>query len=1650
MAASRGGRAGGRGTGAWGSSAAAGGGAPLAAAQEEVQVNTGGLHVSQHLTTSADMVQYSVWRSQIEMLMRARGYGRPLLADPAPEEGTSERTSYDRQNQACVAIVANSIDRTLVAAVASTRGTAAMNDVHHVLAYIDKFFAGQIDEDAVAVMIKQLEALKLDIDEAQQSQDPSVSIRVFMLNQQASVGRLATAVSLMKGDKDANKAMYIPSEAKQISTMLAGLAPREKWTNGIGRWRNKPEGERTLDNFWCWLMAEWRLFTFSPMSVASRQLDMAAAASEGDRFTGVCHSCKLPGHKAIDCTRSAAPRAAAVSNRGRGQQQQAPRSQQQTAASFYCMWHGDNNSHATESCGQVKKAVQQQQQRATATGAPAAASGRGGRGRGQSRGGRGRGGGQRGGRGAPYGNGANQAQQHHTQQEWLDFMGQQEEEQFSDACWKARDNNELTHEAIWASKPQKAYLDSMATRTLCGDLTLMSKIRKLQQPLTFATASQGLDIQATHEGEVQVVFKKPDGSKAVMSQHAVYAPDLAQPLLSVPELNRIFDIMFSQDGTCKMYKDDNLHSQAYAATTTAGDTVHYFYLLPAAAAPSIQDKAEMATQEDHNEAKQAFTSGNLPATSSSTDEQLTSEQPAASSTQQTYGKVHARLSHASRTITRRTQQMNGMKNFPAIKIPEAPCHPCMEAKSRKQPMKQRKQYAKSQPQQQQASNGKQQRHQALHRLYVDLHFFQHPQQGGGWKGWQAVVDTGYEGSSGMTFVQLFSNKDQAVDKLIALSHRLHNLTGQKVQFIVTDSGTEYIKSAMHKWADEQGIEHTPTPPYTQSANGPAEQISRTLSGMARASRIASGLPSGYDAVFLVAANHVYNRLVHAGQTVSPFEKMYGRKPDYKHLRVMGSLCFVHIPEELRESKAHSARARMAILVGYHAHKRAYIVWDPTSKRLQATRDLQIDERPQSGARHFNYIVQDGHAQGGVSTAPAREGVMLDASHAFAHASDTHHAHTTAAAEAPAPAKKSTLACKRTDWAPIAQRLPARAVKKPFTPPQPAAEPQQAAEAAHAQQDSAPATAATAQQSVAPPPAAEADSDDDAPSLDYVLKHSRHKTAYLEAAVLELDSLMDAGPNQTPAFNVVDAQEGDGKRRHLVDARWVFKRKRDRAGVVYKTTARLAVRGFLQRYGHEYNETAASVAAHTTLRVMCALAAHHRTRLRKYDAVKAYQRSPLPEDEKIFIKIPPLFAEWARRQGIVSQAGQLEGKALQLVTAWQGTKQASRLWQQIAAQILLACKFKRCVGSDENLYTRSDQKGITFAAVVVDDIFVLDTHPGKHANRVMAEVVALAKADHNVVIKEVCDPDQQLVGIEVDYHFTNDVEGNYVLLHQTNYAQKMLHEARMQDCKPASTPLPPGCVLSSSDSPKTAEELMAMSSYHESYRKMVGQLVWLHVTCRPDIAFATGYLSRFLSAPGRKHWEALRHVFRYIKGTPSLGIKFLCGGDTRASAYVDSDWGGCVDTRRSVCGFFIMWKGGPIAWHSKRNQIVTGSAFESEFVALDSAGKAVVFTRQLLKDVGLEQPGPTPFFEDNQEVIRYVKGGHAFKTKSKHIDVRYRKCMEWEQDGIIAVEYCPTERQLADALTKPVAHIIHNRLMLGAVGMAAAVKLRHGQDTVISL
>lgn len=199
--------------------------------------------------------------------------------------------------------------------------------------------------------------------------------------------------------------------------------------------------------------------------------------------------------------------------------------------------------------------------------------------------------------------------------------------------------------------------------------------------------------------------------------------------------------------------------------------------------------------------------------------------------------------------------------------------------------------------------------------------------------------------------------------------------------------------------------------------------------------------------------------------------------------------------------------------------------------------------------------------------------------------------------------------------------------------------------------------------------------------------------------------------------------------------------------------------------------------------------------------------------------------------------------------------------------------------------------------------------------------------------------------------------------------------------------------------------------------MLGSLMYLMLSVRPDICYQVGYMGRFQNNPSDIHWTNLKRIIRYIKGTKHLKLIFSKNSDdNEIIGYVDADWASDTEDRKSVSGYVFKVFGCPISWSSKKQTVVATSSSEAEYIALSFAASEAIWIRGVLIDLHIiSEDKAVKIYEDNKGCIGIAKNNDS--KRSKHIDVKFHFVRDYIAKEYIKLESVSTEEQLADMFTK---------------------------------
>ncbi|GKE81666.1 hypothetical protein Tco_1551666 [Tanacetum coccineum] len=164
----------------------------------------------------------------------------------------------------------------------------------------------------------------------------------------------------------------------------------------------------------------------------------------------------------------------------------------------------------------------------------------------------------------------------------------------------------------------------------------------------------------------------------------------------------------------------------------------------------------------------------------------------------------------------------------------------------------------------------------------------------------------------------------------------------------------------------------------------------------------------------------------------------------------------------------------------------------------------------------------------------------------------------------------------------------------------------------------------------------------------------------------------------------------------------------------------------------------------------------------------------------------------------------------------------------------------------------------------------------------------------------------------------------IYINQAKHALKILKKYGMDLTDPVDTPMV--------DRLKLDEDLKGIPVDQTRFRGMVGSLMYLTAS-RPDLVFAVCMCARYQAKPTKKHLEAIKCVFRYLKGAINMGHWYLKDNAMSLTAYADANHVGCQDSRRSTSGCAQFLGDRLVSWSSKKQRSTVISTTDAEYIAM---------------------------------------------------------------------------------------------------------------------
>ncbi|CAI7841554.1 unnamed protein product [Closterium sp. NIES-54] len=394
--------------------------------------------------------------------------------------------------------------------------------------------------------------------------------------------------------------------------------------------------------------------------------------------------------------------------------------------------------------------------------------------------------------------------------------------------------------------------------------------------------------------------------------------------------------------------------------------------------------------------------------------------------------------------------------------------------------------------------------------------------------------------------------------------------------------------------------------------------------------------------------------------------------------------------------------------------------------------------------------------------------------------------------------------------------------------------------------------------------------------------------------------------------------GVARNKTVLTGKWVFRVKTKADGTIDKFKARWVVRGFDQEHGRDFTETFAPVSRHTSLRILLAIAAMKKKKLRQIDVANAFLYAPV--DAEIFVELP---------HGSHGQPNHV----CQLLKSLYGIKQAPRLWQQYLQARLTRIGFRQ-LPHDQGMYWLTKGDDYILLIVYVDDLLYIGS-----TDNVTTWFKGELQKDLTLTVSSTIT---QYLGLNIQ-------EGeSAIYLNAAKYADTIAKRFALTPTT-ISTPY-----RYTAGSHKEGSAPLKPAGIRD-YQRKLGCLIFATVTCRPDLSYSASQLATYLKKPEVEHMTELDRALHYLVSTPTIGLTYYKNITItpKLIGYVDADHAGDSDNRRSCTGYIYRLEPiGPISWQSSKQELIALSSPEAEYIALFSATKEGLYLRELLEEAKL--------------------------------------------------------------------------------------------------
>jgi hypothetical protein len=470
---------------------------------------------------------------------------------------------------------------------------------------------------------------------------------------------------------------------------------------------------------------------------------------------------------------------------------------------------------------------------------------------------------------------------------------------------------------------------------------------------------------------------------------------------------------------------------------------------------------------------------------------------------------------------------------------------------------------------------------------------------------------------------------------------------------------------------------------------------------------------------------------------------------------------------------------------------------------------------------------------------------------------------------------------------------------------------------------------------------------------------------------------------------------------ILPAVWAFRRKcKQTTGQVYKWKGRLNIGGHRMKEGIDYDLTYSPTVSWPAICLALHMVLLHGWHAKQIDYVLAYPQAPAARP--MFMEIP---------KGCDLPGHNPKDWVLQVTQNIYGGKDSGRVWYLYLKSKLQSIGFKVSAHDKCVFY-----KGKAMYVLYTDDSILVGPDQ-KELDSIIKEMTS-TRLD---LTSE--DGLEDFLGVTIDHH-----QDGTIHLTQKRLIQSILEDLGLTapNVKCTTTPMASHKLLSRHPNSPAFDQSF-------NYCRVIGKLLFLEKSTRPDLSYAVHQCARFSHDPKLEHGQAVKRIGRYLKGTADKGLILKPDSSRSLDLHVDADYSGNWDkeiaatdpaTAQSRHGYILFYCGMPLFWASQLQSIIALSTTEAEYVGMSKAlqdALPVVWILQEMKQLGYPVHSTTAkvhcrVFQDNSGAIE-IANNPKYRPRTKHINVRYH-FFRSHIGKHITVYPIDTTEQVSDTLTKP--------------------------------